>query len=74
MCRFYKWIVHNFAAVTAPVTNLRKKSVKFVWTDTCEQSFAGVKSILACEPVLRAPDFDVPFKLAVEACGKTERN
>lgn len=23
---------------------------------------------MSCEPVLRAPDFEVPFKLAVDAC------
>ena len=68
MCGFYRRFVPNFAAVTAPLTNLLKKNVKFVWADICEQAFAGVKSILACEPVLLAPNFEAPFKLAVDAC------
>ncbi len=68
MCRFYRRFVPNFAAVTAILTNLLRKDVKFQWTDVCEQAFTGVKSILACEPVLLAPNFEAPFKLAVDAC------
>ena len=68
MCGFYRRFVPNFAAVTAPLTDLLRKTVKFVWPDSCEKVFGGVKTILACEPVLRAPNFDIPFKLAVDAC------
>lgn len=68
MCGFYRRFVPNFAAVTEPLTNLLKKDVKFVWTEACEHAFGGVKAILACEPVLLAPNFDIPFKLAVDAC------
>ena len=68
MCGFYRRFVPNFAAVTEPLTNLLKKDVKFSWTEACEQAFASVKAILACEPVLLAPNFEAPFKLAVDAC------
>lgn len=68
MCGFYRIFVPNFAVVTEPLTNLLKKDDKFVWTEACERGFGGVKTILACEPVLLAPDFDAPFKRAVDAC------
>ena len=32
------------------------------------RAFNQIKAILACEPVLAAPDFGAPFKLAVDAC------
>lgn len=58
----------NFSAVTAPLTNLLKKTVKFVWTDACEKAFVGMKTILARQPVLLATNFYIPFKLAVDTC------
>lgn len=68
MCGFYRRFVPNFAVVTEPLTSLLKKDAKFVWTEACERAFGGLKAILACEPVLLAPNFDEPFKLAVDAC------
>lgn len=67
-CGFYRRFIPNFAVVTKPLTNLLKKDDKFVWTEACECAFGGVKTILAYEPVLLAPNFDAPFKHAVDAC------
>lgn len=39
-----------------------------MWTEDCDSAFKSVKAILAREPVLLAPNFDAPFKLAVDAC------
>lgn len=68
MCGFYRKFVPNFAAVTEPLTNLLRKGIKFVWTDGCQSALDKIKAILSCEPVLAAPDFELPFKLAVDAC------
>ena len=68
MCDFYWTFIPDFAAVTEPWNNLLKKDAKYVWTDTCDHAFRSVKAILACEPVLLAPNFEAPFKLAVDAC------
>lgn len=38
-----------------------------MWSAECQQALDGVKAILTCEPVLKAPDFTLPFKLAVDA-------
>lgn len=67
MCGFYRRFVPNFATITEPLTNLIKKEAKFVWTEACDRAFGGVKAILGCEPVLLAPNFEVPFKLVVDA-------
>lgn len=68
MCGFYRRFVANFASVTEPLTNLLRKGVKFKWSELCQSAFERVKAILSCEPVLRAPDFSLLFKLAVDAC------
>ncbi len=67
MSGFYRRFVPNFADVVAPLTNLLKKGIKFVWTPECQSAVERVKAILSCEPVLKAPDFLVPFRLAVDA-------
>ncbi|KAL2082452.1 hypothetical protein ACEWY4_022270 [Coilia grayii] len=68
MCGFYRKFVPNFASVTEPLTNLLRKGVKFAWSEGCQSALDKVKAILSCEPVLVAPDFQVPFRLAVDAC------
>ena len=63
MAGFFRLFCQNFADVVAPLTNLLKKEVKFVE----QEAFEMVKSMLTCEPVLKAPDFSKPFQLAVDA-------
>lgn len=67
MSGFYRRFVPNFAEVVAPLTNLLKKGIKFVWTPECQSAVEKVKAILSCEPVLKAPNFSVPFRLAADA-------
>ena len=38
-----------------------------MWSEECNQAFKLVKTMLATEPVLTAPDFTKPFKLSVDA-------
>jgi hypothetical protein len=39
----------------------------FVWTEQCQSAFEKLKAMLQNAPVLSAPDFNRPFKLAVDA-------
>lgn len=54
--------------MTGPLTDLLRKSAKFKWSDSCQVAFDQLKAILSSEPVLVAPNFSLPFKLAVDAC------
>ena len=67
MSGFYRKFVNNFATLVSPLTNLLGKKVKFSWSKECQEAFEKLKSILANEPVLLAPNFNKPFKLAVDA-------
>lgn len=68
MCGFYRKFVPNFAVVTGALTDLLRKSVKFEWSESCQVAFEQLKAILSSQPVLVAPNFSLPFKLAVDAC------
>ena len=67
MAGFFRCFCQNFADVVSSLTNLLKKEVKFIWTPGEQEAFEMVKSMLTCEPVLKAPDFSKPFQLAVDA-------
>ena len=67
MAGYYRKFCKNFSEVTAPLTELLKKNVKYHWSETCQKSFDKVKNLLCLEPVLTAPDFSKPFRLAVDA-------
>ena len=67
MAGFYRKFVPNFATVTAPLTELLRKGVKWRWSAECQAALEAVKAILVSKPVLVAPDFARPFCLAVDA-------
>ena len=43
------------------------KKVKFVWTDDCQLAFDKVKLLLQKCPVLKSPDYEMPFKLIIDS-------
>ena len=64
---YYRKFIPHFAQIAACLTNLLRKNKKFVWTDVEDTAFLDLKSRLASRPILRPPDFTLPFGLAVEA-------
>ena len=64
---YFRRFVPNFSILSAPLTNLLQKNVKFVWNVECEESFKKLKAIICNPPILRLPNFNKPFKLAVDA-------
>ncbi len=67
MSGFYRKFCANYSTLVAPLTSLLKKGAKFDWSDKCQSAFDKLKAVLASDPVLVAPDFDKPFKLAIDA-------
>ena len=67
MSGFYRKFVANYSDLVNPLTNLLKKNVKFVWSPECQTAFESLKAVLSNSPVLTAPDFNRPFKLAIDA-------
>uniref|UniRef100_A0A671UEB7 Gypsy retrotransposon integrase-like protein 1 n=1 Tax=Sparus aurata TaxID=8175 RepID=A0A671UEB7_SPAAU len=67
MAGYYRCFCNNFSAVAAPLTDLLSPKTRFHWSESCQRAFDCVKALLAHAPVLAAPAFDRPFKLAVDA-------
>ena len=66
MAGYYRKFCPNFSAVTEPLTRLLNKREKFVWCETCQAAFQELIVLPNSVPVLAAPNFNDPFKLAVD--------
>ena len=66
---FYRRFVEHFAAIAIPLYELTQKDVKFQWTPECQRAFEQLKSIIASEPILRQPNWDIIFHVHVDASG-----
>ena len=64
---WYRRFVPSFATVAAPLTNLMKKNKQFQWSSGCAEAFATLKECLISGPVLRCPDFSLPFSIQCDA-------
>ena len=64
---YYRKFIPHFAQIAACLTNLLRKNRKYVWTETEEVAILDLKSRLASRPILKPPDFSLPFALAVDA-------
>lgn len=63
---YYRRFVKNYSIIASPLTELLKKDA-FSWTDSASQSFAALKEAMCSAPVLRLPNFELPFVIEIDA-------
>jgi hypothetical protein len=71
MAGWYRKFSKDFGKLAAPLTNLTRPSVPYVWSDECEQSFNLLKKTVSSQPVLAFPDFEAakhgrPFQVSTD--------
>jgi hypothetical protein len=64
---WYRRFIPNFAELTAPLTELTKKSKGFKFTEEARKAFNEIKLKLTSAPVLVTPDYEKPFIIACDA-------
>ncbi|GBG87781.1 hypothetical protein CBR_g45936 [Chara braunii] len=67
LASYYKKFIKNFSAIAAPLTNLTKKDISFLWTSECQEAFTRLKEALIRAPVLKLHDPTLPFVLTTDA-------
>ena len=67
MVGYYRSFCKNFSTVAAPLTDMLSTKRVFKWGDACQAAFESVKALLTTAPVLAAPNFSLPFSIAVDA-------
>ena len=55
LASYYRRFVEGFSKIAAPLTELTRKTQKFIWSDKCEDSFQELKRRLISAPVLSLP-------------------
>jgi len=69
LCGYHRKFMSDFAEVAEPLTALTKKvtPTMALWTPKCQQSFLKLRSLLTSSPLLRAPDYCLPFIVQTDA-------
>lgn len=66
---YYRKFIRDFSKVAAPLTDLTKDGIKFVWSHPQEEAFRRLKSLMADAPILILPDPNLPYVINTDASG-----
>ncbi|RVW21409.1 Retrovirus-related Pol polyprotein from transposon 17.6 [Vitis vinifera] len=64
---FYRRFIKDFSKLARPLCELLVKDAKFVWDDRCQRSFEELKLFLMTAPIVRAPNWQLPFEVMCDA-------
>jgi hypothetical protein len=65
--RFYRQFIQDFSKITRPLCKLLAKETPFTFDEECMQAFEALKKILMSTPVIRLPNWGVPFEIMCDA-------
>ena len=63
--------IQNFSRIALPLFKLLVKDVEFFWNFNCQIDFQILKEKLSKTPVLRGPDWKLPFHISTDASDTT---
>ena len=64
---FYRRFIMDFSKIAKPLYKLLEKDAKFVWDEDCQGSFEKLKAYLTTAPIVRAPNWQLPFEVMCDA-------
>ena len=64
---FYRMFIRDFSKISKPFYKLLEKDVKFEWDPECQERFEELKAYLTTSPIVRAPDWHLPFEVMCDA-------
>lgn len=69
MTAFYARFIKDYAVITQPLNQLKRKDSKWTWGPEQQQAFTALKAALVSSPVLKLPDFSKRFVVHSDASG-----
>ena len=57
----------DFSKVSKPLYKLLEKDAKFIWGEDCQRSFEELKTYLTTTPIVRSPNWKIPFEVMCDA-------
>ena len=64
---FYRTFIMDFSKIATPLYKLLEKDAKFIWDAGCQKSFEELKAYLTTAPIVRAPNWKLPFEVMCDA-------
>ncbi|XP_042465848.1 uncharacterized protein LOC122048329 [Zingiber officinale] len=64
---FYRRFIRDFSKIALPLSQLLQKDVEFQFDQRCKEAFQRLKEALISAPVIRSPDWTLPFELMCDA-------
>ncbi len=64
---YYRQFIENFTKVATPMLKFLTKDAEFQWTESCQHAFDTLKEKLSVAPVLRGPNWALPFHISTNA-------
>ena len=64
---FYRRFIMDFSKIAKPLYKLLEKDAKFIWDADCQKSFEELKAYLTTTPVVRGPNWQLPFEVMCDA-------
>ena len=60
---FYRRFIKDFSKIALPLCKLLQKDVAYEFNDVCKKAFDKLKELLTSTPVIRPPDWNIPFEI-----------
>nr|CAN78529.1 hypothetical protein VITISV_043798 [Vitis vinifera] len=64
---FYRRFIKDLSKLSKPLCELLAKDAKFIWDERCQKSFDQLKQFLTTAPIVRAPNWQLPFEVMCDA-------
>ena len=64
---FYRRFIKHFSKIAIPLYKLLEKDTKFAWDETFQNSFEELKSHMTTAPIVRAPNWQLPFEVMCDS-------
>jgi len=64
---YYKRFIENFTKIASPLFKLLTKDCEFKWDPDCQSAFETLKTRTSEAPILRGPDWKLPFHISTDA-------
>ena len=64
---FYRRFIMDFSKIAKPLYKLLEKDAKFFWDENCQKSFEELKAYLTTAPIVRGPNWKLPFEVMCDA-------
>jgi len=63
---YYRRFIEHYSHIAAPLYAVTG-NVDFLWTEKCERAFDDLKKLISTAPILRGPNWDLPFQISSDA-------